>query len=459
MGERPRLRVGIVGAGASGTLLAVHLARRMGDRVAIALFERSSVFGLGVAYATSRPEHTLNVPAYLMGGVDAADEDGFLRFAAPRIPGASVVSIRADYLPRGLYGDYLRTLLEGVFDTKATCDLVADEVTRIETRADGSFRLHTASGAWRTVDAVALCLGNLPPPPLSRTAHPRVIEDPWRADALSAIGADDRIAMVGTGLTMVDVVLELLDRGFGGEIVAISRHGLFPLADALGPAYPDFFDPSIADRGILAVSRALRAEVRDAASQGVSWHTVVDAFRVHASTIWGRLDPVNRRRFIRHLRSIWLVYRHRLPPQHVQRLATLRDAGRLRVLRGRVSAVASSETGVAVEMRTHGSPDARPTTFDALVNCTGPQGDYSRSGMPLIRSLLADGLARPDPLRLGLDVDSAMRVVGTDGMPRPGLVSVGPPTRGRFWEVTAVPHLRRQIETLVDGMAEWHARC
>ena len=76
-----------------------------------------------------------------------------------------------------------------------------------------------------------------------------------------------------------------------------------------------------------------------------------------------------------------------------------------------------------------------------VVNCTGPGG---ADRTPLGRALLADGLARPDPLHLGLDVDPTGRLVAADGAVHPRVATLGPVRRGRFWETTAVPEIRAQ---------------
>ena len=90
---------------------------------------------------------------------------------------------------------------------------------------------------------------------------------------------------------------------------------------------------------------------------------------------------------------------------------------------------------------------------DALVNCAGPASDFSRIGQPLLRGLLADGRLRPDPLRLGLDVAANLGIIDATGAVSDRLFAVGPVTRGRFWEVTAVPEIRRQCEALAEHLA------
>jgi uncharacterized NAD(P)/FAD-binding protein YdhS len=59
--------IAVVGAGFSGTLLALHLLRRSPADARVLLVERNGRFGEGQAYATGNPSHLLNVPAGRMG--------------------------------------------------------------------------------------------------------------------------------------------------------------------------------------------------------------------------------------------------------------------------------------------------------------------------------------------------------------------------------------------------------
>ena len=79
-----------------------------------------------------------------------------------------------------------------------------------------------------------------------------------------------------------------------------------------------------------------------------------------------------------------------------------------------------------------------------VINSSGPQFDVSRLDHPLLASALQQGLARPDPLGLGLEVTPDFRLVGRDGESSPGLLALGPIALGGCWEATAVPELRIQ---------------
>ena len=97
------LPVAIVGAGFSGTLLAVNLLR-MGARVV--LIERDNAhLARGLAYGTRRPEHLLNVRASNMSAFP--DDPGhFLRWM-----GFASSAQHNRFVPRLAYGRYVRELL------------------------------------------------------------------------------------------------------------------------------------------------------------------------------------------------------------------------------------------------------------------------------------------------------------------------------------------------------------
>ena len=100
--------VAIIGGGASGTLVAAQLLRRHHPAgLRVVLIERGAEIGRGVAYSTPHDYHRLNVPIEQMGALPR-DPRHFLRWASRR--GAGLVV--GDFAPRGLFGDYLRSLLD-----------------------------------------------------------------------------------------------------------------------------------------------------------------------------------------------------------------------------------------------------------------------------------------------------------------------------------------------------------
>jgi uncharacterized NAD(P)/FAD-binding protein YdhS len=295
-------------------------------------------------------------------------------------------------------------------------------------------------------DRVVLCVGNLPPtlPACEIVGHldrPRYIADPWHEPELTNIPPEAPVAIIGTGLTAVDVVLSLLDQGHRGPITTLSRRGLLPHQHAETRPYHDFMANEPAPESLLGLFTRLRAEIRDAEAAGFDWRSVVDALRPHTERCWRALPEAERRRFLRHLRPYWEVHRHRMAPASARRLWDAFRSGQLARRKGRLMAIA--EDGAELLLR-YRSPDGRIHHLRAahVINSSGPQCDVSRVDHPLVKSALEQGLARPDPLGLGLEVKSACELVGREGRPVPGLMALGPLARGNSWELTAVPELR-----------------
>src|ERR1700753_149850 len=99
--------IAIVGAGFSGTLLALHLLRRCPPPTKLVLIERNSQFGRGLAYSTGNPSHILNVPAARMSAFHD-QPDHFLNWLTAH-PEADADP--HSFVPRQMFGAYIRTLL------------------------------------------------------------------------------------------------------------------------------------------------------------------------------------------------------------------------------------------------------------------------------------------------------------------------------------------------------------
>lgn len=96
--------------------------------------------------------------------------------------------------------------------------------------------------------------------------------------------------------------------------------------------------------------------------------------------------------------------------------------------------------------------DVRETrSFDRVVDCRGPRNEVDVH-VPLHAQLVKDGKLRPDPLNQGLDVAVDEALIGRDGTPSDRLYVLGPPTRGRYTEIVAIPDIRLQAADVAKGL-------
>lgn len=438
--DRKRPHVVVIGAGFSGLMTAVHLTTLSAD-VRVTLIERRPVFGRGVAYDTRDPGHLLNVRLDNMSAFPDRPDDLADWLAACEAPPAP-----QGFIGRGLYGDYLSTIRDqALAAANGRLILRPAEAQALDRTAEG-WRVSTSAGPL-SADAVVLALGNLEPgtppgidPDLRGSA--RYVENPWSLDP-KALGEARRILVVGTGLTMVDTVLSL--RAPGRRFVALSRRGLIPRAHSVEVQAPSEDVFSGGPSQVLAQVRA--------ASARQDWRAVFDRLRRVARDLWRSWTPVQRAQFLRHLRPLWDVHRHRLAPSIAVQVDALRATGELSVQAGRLTRSRLMDTGVEVCWRPRAGQKTVCTTFDLVINCTGPLSAVERSARPLIRDLLDKGLIQPDPLGLGLAVDQAGRPLDEAGRPVPGLYAIGPLTRAAAWEITAVPDLRGAALDLAQRVA------
>lgn len=437
--------VAIIGAGFSGTLQAINLLRHEGPRAT--LIERAPVAGTGLAYGAAHPSHVLNVRAANMSAFPD-DRSHFVRWLEAR----GVQNAPAAFIPRVTYGEYLRELLEAALkDPSGRLTLIRDEVQDVEVNGDVRVQLRDRT---LEADAAVLAVGNLPPhdPPgldPAKLSARRYKGDPWDASVPEDLGPDDIVLVIGTGLTMVDVVLLLDARGFKGRIVALSRRGLLPRPHGPGGDWQKIDERPATNASQLLHSVRTRGET-------IGWRNAVDELRPFTQAMWGNASEAERGRFLRHLRPWWDVHRHRLAPEVYARLMAVVERGQLEVIAGKTLGFEEREDGIEVRLRRRGADTAETLLAQRIVNCTGPLGDLARTEEPLLQKLAARGTIRPDAAHLGIDVDNQGQTIDARGRANANLYALGPMTRGAFWEIVAVPDIRTQTWNVARRLSNAH---
>ena len=394
--------VAIVGAGFSGTLFALKLAAARPDW-AIQLVDQGPAPGRGLAYGACSPQHLLNVPVSRM---EIGLKPAFMDWLADKPLHAVLAdggALADAFVPRQWFGDYLEEQLAEAL-AAGRIQFIKGAAVSVAPRPRA---VHLADGRVLAADIIVLALGNRPgTPPFRAAACARVIVDPWASGALQAINKEASVVLVGSGLTMVDTALSLQAQGHRGPLHALSRHGLLPGSHQGGGSYPSFAQAGLSP---LKTLQGVRAAVREAQAKGTPWQRVFDAVRPMVARIWDGWSVTERRQFLRHLRTIWDVHRHRMAGRIAGALDQLTKGGQLKASAGRILAVDATDDGVTLFFRPRGGK-AQLVEADAVVVCTGPLMDLRKSADPILQGLFRDGLVTADALGLGLEtLDCAVR--------------------------------------------------
>ena len=460
--ENDTPKIGIIGGGFTGAIFAVHLSRAAPVRLAMDIIEPREEVGAGLAYGSSSPEHRINVPSDRMV-VFAEDRHHFTRWLKHtgkwEADAEALTPEGHHYSARHDFASYMADL---VADSAAQ-NPSGSTIRQIKGAAKhvgkvgGTWRVALGDGTSHAYDHLVFCATHAMPAfrwPLVGGAEglPHLVRDPWQISALTAIPGDASVLIIGAGLTMSDVVVTLKKHGHRGPIQAIARRALTSRPQGVFDDAFDLFGGEERPGTALGLLQFVRKRIAEAATRDLSWHAVIDAVRRSLVSYWATLPMEERAKIVRHLRSFWDVHRFRMAPQVQIALARGQSEGWLRLSAGRIHEIGRNGDRFSVRWTPRGGM-RQIAIADAVINCTGPDSDLTRSSNPLVQSAIAEGLIRPDALRIGLDVDRDGQLIDRDGKSNAGLWAAGPLARIVVGEATGIPEASAQARHVAAALA------
>lgn len=469
-----RRRVAIVGAGFSGSAVAIHLSLAPIGRYDICLIDPSEP-GPGLAHSTRHPQHRLNGPDsihVLYPERPGHFSDWVRSSGALDADPKALASNGLVYPRRSVFGAYMSLELArhaGSNDQSgSTIQHLRDRVSRLS-KASLGWDVELESGGRFPAELCILATGwnDLQVPPQLRPIanHPGWIGNPWDLEKLASIPSTTPVLLVGNGLTASDVFATLDAQGHAAPVFALSRRGVRPASQPRSPSAVSFMErfgnpkPPFVQRhpdlpSTRAILRALRADIEAAEVAGIGWHQPFDEMRDAVRVFWPNLAPIEQRRFIRHLKPWYDANRYRNPPQIEKIIADGVARGQLTFLAGRLcNAVASASASasanrLAIQIAVR-KGNRETLEVGAAVNCTGPQPRPSLSSNRLVRDLVERHAISDSPTGIGMHVDAAFRAIDVHGNADPNLRVIGPPTIGSLGESAAVPFITSHVCELV----------
>jgi uncharacterized NAD(P)/FAD-binding protein YdhS len=121
--------------------------------------------------------------------------------------------------------------------------------------------------------AVALAMANFQP----EGGMPGYAENPWEPNVLTSLHHEAPVLLVGTGLTMVDVVISRSTSSIAAP--SMPAYGLLPRTHAPVAPVPRFLSPATAPRSVCGLLHAAMLEVERVSAAGGDWRAVIDSLR------------------------------------------------------------------------------------------------------------------------------------------------------------------------------------
>ncbi|MDG4863474.1 FAD/NAD(P)-binding protein [Streptomyces sp. T-3] len=440
--------IAIVGAGAAAVGLLDTLAATADRPGTMTVFEPSPHLWRGRPYAPDLDTVLVNAPPAIMS-IRHLDFGHYAAWLGTRGTAHLDERLGQPLVPRALYGAYLahtaETALATLREDGWRVRIVTARVTGA-VRSGANWSLRTEDGRGHEAGHVALCVGGgTPQDHYGLDGSPGYVDDPYPLSrTLDRLSPGSNIAVIGSGLTAVDVVVSLAARGHTGPITLLSRTGVLPhvwqhpvdhrpqhvtaervaalhqergavvLEDLIGllraelAAVGEDFEAFVAE--LLAAetgepARRLRDQLAAVDDSRIGRRVLQETVHSVGPYAWRLLPEPDRMRLRQHFRMATSVASP-MVPVNAATMMRLLDSGQLTVAAG----VRKIE---AVDGAFRVSGDEGERTFATVINAVNPPPRaIPRTAAPLVTTLLADGSAELHPAGGLVAGDPRLHVVG-----------------------------------------------
>lgn len=378
------------------------------------------------------------------------------------------------FLPRPLFGHYLSCMFQVLSKRalKLGCRLIAinDEAVKLSFSPDGKAVVSTKNHLSFPSDHVVLSCGNggsiehnslldkkgffKSPYPIKRTSR--------------LICKDASVAVLGTRLSAIDAVLGLKAHGHRGKVVLHSRSGTLPsVRGAQGRYEPKFLTLEniknhISKFGNIRLNNVIELILKELSAAGQTidfdirnidsvctqpsaleflkkeielsssnryWQAVLYATNSIIDIVWAAMPNEDKEIFWPYL-SWWMVYRVSIPVENAQKLLDYIESDEILVVPGSLNT--SYEDGKYL-IDTVFNGEKKTYKYDAVIVATGTPRDIDNLDNNLVKSMINQGVASPNPFGGGNVCSSTGCLVDCDGRKERRVTVIGELTSGTFF--------------------------
>ncbi|MFI6644736.1 FAD/NAD(P)-binding protein [Streptomyces sp. NPDC050504] len=491
------LSIGVVGGGAAAVCLIDALTWADSEPGTLTVFEPSPHLWRGRAYQMDTETLRVNAtpddmsvryddPGHFERWLESRDRVSGVRDGVDRLTGVR-------FAPRTVYGEYLEQTANAALGELRRrgwrVDIIGESVTSAR-RLPHQVQLRAGAGHTRTCDYVVLCIGGDSPKDVYGLGGTEgFVGDPYPVSrTLADVGEDEHVAVIGSGLTAVDIILALAAQGHQGRISLLSRRGVLPgvrqrpvdfTLRHLTPQRVKSLGRTRRGFSVEDVAAVLRAEFRDADEDLDA--VITEIIRVDLE------DPVDRlRRQIGEVDSPRLgmrILQRAVPESGADTWPVLREQDKVQLLRAHYRTImslccpmppssASVLLGLVEEKQLDlitGLQDIAPAEgggFDivaadgsefhadrAVSAVNAAEGRIPTGALPLVTSLMRGRAASRHPLG-GLRLAPATSRLVTDSRPDPRLYALGNIAAGELFFTFGVPSLVDRSHDIVTAVLD-----
>ncbi|HEC2156708.1 TPA: FAD/NAD(P)-binding protein [Staphylococcus delphini] len=229
------MRVAIVGMGTAGVSVLRQLVKyKQFKKIEVDLYDNAYNMGQGEPFQNDSEDFLINVPVDHL----SLNIDNILEFREWYNEQDTFDYGDADYLPRYVFGHYMKSYLEQFDTTFDNVNVIKHEVTHMYIEEQESEiipkRIVVCTGddvdSCQKYDYVFFTIGTMSyNDPFGLKGLKGYIHSPYPANqTLAEVDDDDAVAIIGTGLASLDVVRHALSHHQRKPIVMASRSGKLP---------------------------------------------------------------------------------------------------------------------------------------------------------------------------------------------------------------------------------------
>ena len=448
--EQEIIPLAIIGDGYTAAAFVYHLMKQGIPAGEITVFGKGRL-GQGRAYGAKHQDYRLNVRAELMQ-LDDDEPDAFPEWARTNIDDPLAQTDAGAFYRRADYARYLEAELQHCLKGQALTQ-IKKEITALH-QTERGWQLTTDDGEMFEAGKTVIATGNPPSNPLFEipsTLKNIINHSPWHFDGFEHLNTYQHIAIIGGGLTGLDLVTALANSGFAnsgfkGHISIITPEGFLPpeqlnWSQDKAEAYrtDEWVDAKSASQFANIFLKSLNKNGLNNDEQQERF----EALRLDINQHWKTLSLEDRKRLLKRFGWIWQKIRYRATPQAHRAIATLKDKNQLNIIAGRVINMIEDDSKARLIL-----DKGEAITADYVFVATGRGVD------PLIQQLMKDNIAVAP-----FQTDAAHQVMMPFENDR--LFALGPPTmmsQGDIFGATTIAKYAKALALQFKDARQTHGR-